>query len=173
MITQATISSVILGILEAESSKYTNDPSDRGGPTKYGVTLNTLRGFPAMGHATEEDVKNLTQSQAIQIYAESYAAPYTALSNYTIFKFIVNGAVQHGVGGMGRIIQKALGVQADGILGPGSWKELLNQERGDPTALLGDLIAERCKYYAAIISDSESQRKYAAGWFNRIGKDLS
>jgi lysozyme family protein len=173
VITQQAINTVILGILKAESSAYTNNPNDRGGPTKYGITLNTLRGEPGLEDATAESVKNLTQAQAVEIYARRYAAPYTPLSNKQIFAFCVNGAVQHGVAGMNKIIQRAIGVTPDGILGTASWRELQQQERNDPTALLADIVAERCKYYANIISKDSSQRAFAAGWLNRIAGDLA
>lgn len=50
---------------------YTNRSTDRGGPTKYGVTLVTLskwRGRPC----TAQDVMGLQLPEALQIYREHY-----------------------------------------------------------------------------------------------------
>lgn len=62
---------IISGIIKAEGSKYTNHPSDKGGPTKYGITLKTLsehRGKPC----TAEDVEKLTEAEAREIYLLRY-----------------------------------------------------------------------------------------------------
>ena len=51
-------------ILFAEGgSKYTNDPNDSGGETKYGISK---KAFPNL------DIKNLTEEQAISIYKKMY-----------------------------------------------------------------------------------------------------
>lgn len=172
MISTETGLRVIRGILAAESSTYTNHPADRGGPTKYGITLATLRDQPGYGHAAPIDIQKLTEDQATEIYLRIYAAPYKALSNEAIFEFVVNGAVQHGVRGMNKIIQRAVKTDVDGVLGTRSWREIQSLEQKDPVALLAGIVAERCGYYANILSSDHSQRVFAAGWFNRIAKDL-
>lgn len=44
-------------------AKYTNDPKDPGGETKFGISK---RAHP------EEDIKNLTPQRALEIYANDY-----------------------------------------------------------------------------------------------------
>lgn len=52
-------------------AKYTNNPADRGGPTKYGVTLETLRRYRRMD-VSPADVAALTEEEARQIYRANY-----------------------------------------------------------------------------------------------------
>ena len=172
MIPKNDIHTTIFKIIEAESPRYTDNPNDHGGPTKFGITLATLRGEPGYEHATASAVEHLTRVEAESIYVRRYAAPYTALSTPVIFNFVVNGAVQHGTAGMNKIIQRAVGVHVDGILGSGSWAAIQSAELHDPLGLLAALVAERCEYYGGILSRDHSQRVFAAGWFNRVAKDL-
>ena len=55
---------------------YTNDPDDRGGATKYGITIGTLKAIrfdvDGDGQITEHDVQMLTLEDAHQIMREKY-----------------------------------------------------------------------------------------------------
>ena len=49
---------------------FVNDPDDPGGATKYGVTIHTLRAL--RGRATVDDVKALTEAEAVEIFKGQY-----------------------------------------------------------------------------------------------------
>ncbi len=55
---------------------YVNDPDDAGGPTKYGITLATIKALGmdinGDGVINTADVKALTKDQAYKIYKEEY-----------------------------------------------------------------------------------------------------
>ena len=53
-------------LLSEGGSKYTNDPKDAGGETKYGISK---KAFPNV------DIKNLTETDAIAIYKKMYYDP--------------------------------------------------------------------------------------------------
>ena len=170
MIDKKTLDVVLDKIITSEGG-YVNDPADRGGATKYGITLRTLQTVSGYEAATARDVERLSIEAAKKIYFDTYLKPYIALSDLTIFNFVVNGGVQHGVRGMNRIIQAALGLTVDGVLGTTSWSRIKAMENA-PAVFLARLVAERCEYYADILSRDSTQRKFAAGWFNRVAKDL-
>ena len=68
-----TKKSIIDGIIKRESDKFTDTKGDRGGPTKYGITLKTLqayRGPSAKLNAT--DVERLSEDEARAIYEKVY-----------------------------------------------------------------------------------------------------
>ena len=162
-------------VLLAEGAEYTNYPSDKGGPTKYGITLKTLRTIPFYAEADAEDVKNLTPEAAKTIYSNMYVTPFLFVTNPIIFKFLFNGAVQHGVAGMVRILQSSMNIPVDGILGQRTKAAVLARSSDSETAqiFLARLVAARCNYYADILHKNESQRVFAAGWMRRIAKDLT
>lgn len=61
----ADSSKLVPFILSWETDKYINNKKDKGGPTKYGITLATWRrvGYDKNGDGVlnEEDVKRLTE----------------------------------------------------------------------------------------------------------------
>lgn len=60
---------IILDMMNREGG-YVNHPDDRGGPTNYGITLATYqRLYPG---STIENLKQLTYSQAYNIYEQEY-----------------------------------------------------------------------------------------------------
>ena len=50
---------------------YVNHPNDRGGPTNWGITQNTLTRWSG-SNATIDDVKNLSKDVAAKIYKAFY-----------------------------------------------------------------------------------------------------
>ena len=175
MPTLSKLTEVIDDIIEAESDLYTNHPNDRGGPTKYGITLKTLRSLPFYAEADADDVKHLTRDKAVEIYRSIYAETFLLNTDDTIFNFGGNAGVQHGVAGATKQLQRALGLEDDGVIGPMTKAEVervLKTLEG-AQRLLAKLAAERCKYYAKILQNDHSQRVFASGWLNRVAKDLS
>lgn len=89
---------------------YTAGVGDPGGETKFGISK---RSYP------REDIKNLTLEQAKVIYRKDFwgAAGVDGLPDSIKFD-VFDTAVNSGVGTAVRTLQKAVGVEADGALGP-------------------------------------------------------
>jgi lysozyme family protein len=171
MITAQVIDNVLNGIITSEGG-FVDDPTDHGGATNYGITLNTLRAQDGYEGATIDTIKSLDVEVAKLIYTQTYVKPYVILSNPIVFKFIVNSAVQHGLSGANRIIQRALGLRIDGVLGKETQGKLLCNE-ASPTQFLSNLVAARLRYYTAIVDRDPAQSKFMKGWANRVAQDLS
>ncbi len=169
MIDQLTIEKVIDGVLASEGG-FVNDPLDKGGATNYGITLNVLREYkPVFKNASAEDLKQLSPLVARAVYRDKYSAPFEWLSDDTVYAFMVNAAVQHGVTGASKLLQRAVGVKDDGVVGSAT-KRVVAQLPS--TKLLARLVAERCVFYTSIVSRNPTQMKFLKGWVNRIAKDL-
>ena len=89
---------------------YSNDPKDRGGETKYGISK---RAYPYL------DIPSLTLDDAKRIYRRDYwefvagdALPWP------LNCFVFDAAVNQGVSPAIRLLQTALGVEDDGVIGP-------------------------------------------------------
>jgi len=171
MISNTMQNRVVNSILDSEGG-FVNDPLDHGGATNYGITLATLRMQPGYESADVNTIRLLPMAVARAIYHNIYVVPYLKLSNDIIFNFCVNSAVQHGISGANKIIQHALGVTADGVLGKVTLATLQAAEL-DATKLLAALVVARCRYYTAIVKRNPDQIKFLAGWVNRIAADLS
>lgn len=171
--------SIIDDIIRREGSVYTNRPDDRGGPTKYGVTIGKLREWRKMP-VLPIDVENLTEQEARDIYRIEYVAPWGFIAHPRLREFLIDSGVNHGVGRAKMLLQRALGVTEDANIGPVTTSALANI---DGETLRSRVIAERMKYYGRIVdAEYEVLRKQGKippmqaanieGWLNRLAEFL-
>src|SRR5690348_11184504 len=91
---------------------------DGRGPSKYGITLKTARGFGLSW--TADDIRHLTAQDAKIFYMQYFYVPSNVALLHSqelsdkVFDLCVNLWISTAV----RILQRAVGVKADGILGP-------------------------------------------------------
>lgn len=167
-----TIDQLITEIIAREGgSKYTNRKNDKGGPTKYGVTQKTLNLWRSKTQKPADSVKNLQEREAREIYLEMFIREpgYEQFEDGALIEQLIDTGVNHGPGGAIRILQRALGVFADGVAGP---KTLAAYKAQDPEDVVLLFIAKRNRAYAAICVDDHSQWENAAGWMNRNAEML-
>jgi lysozyme family protein len=98
------------GIVVGVEGGYSNDPADPGGETKYGISK---RQYPDL------DIANLTLDEAQAIYHRDY---WTAIAGdalpWPLALCVFDCAVNQGQPTARTLLQQALGVPADGVLGP-------------------------------------------------------
>ncbi|GAB7451004.1 N-acetylmuramidase [Enterobacter roggenkampii] len=160
-----------LDFVLAKEGGYVNDPTDKGGETKFGIS--DKRDGIADGKTDvngdgkpDTAIKDLTPEQAAQIYFRDYwQAAYCTDWPDGISLFVFDSSVQHGVKAAIRQLQSAAGVTADGIVGPNTTRAVIG---ADPEWLLNRCFLRRARYYADIIKSNSSQGKYLNGWFNRL-----
>lgn len=99
--------------------KFTNDPRDPGGATKYGITARTLAAWRHNDHLVDTEVETLGYDEAAAIYRVNYwnAIQGDALPagiDLMVFDFGVNAGVARSV----MLLQGILQVPVDGHVGP-------------------------------------------------------
>lgn len=148
--------------------KYTNRPNDRGGPTKYGVTLATLSEWRGV-KCTAQDVQNLTEREAREIYFHRYISQpkFDKIEHHVIREFVIDIGVNSGTGTAARTLQRAAGVKDDGVLGPITLSAV---NKFDPKELLLRLVAERIVFLGRLITRAPNQAENAHGWMNRVAE---
>jgi lysozyme family protein len=159
-----TSEDVITEVIRREGG-YVDHPSDRGGPTHYGITLKTLaawRGQPV----TAEDVFALTEAEARDIYRREYVERpgLDQIADPLLRGLLVDYAVHSGPRRAIEELQRVAGVTVDGKLGPQTLSAVA--AKGAESLRRGVLRA-RGRYLARLLSDP-SQRVFAAGWLNRL-----
>ena len=117
-----TTDEIIDDILEAEGSRYTNDPTDPGGPTKFGITLATLKRWRLRRDqrelVTAASVRALQPKEAREIYRHFYIVdPGFDLLPDEVQAFVVDTGVHFGPRTAARQLQAAVGVKTDGLIG--------------------------------------------------------
>ena len=153
-----------LGHVEIFEGGFSDDPDDKGGATKYGITKATLsawRGQPVTTNA----VRQLTRAEAEEIYFVRYweALRCDVMAPGIAFA-VFDGAINQGGGFAPKALQRAAGVTADGIIGR---RTLGAVKKGGRWVLL-DFCARRGMRYALTGAHRVLSRKYWRGWFTRL-----
>lgn len=137
------------------SVKVERDPDDPGGTTKYGIDQ---RSHPTV------DIPNLTEAGARRIYFDDYWTKIHADSlPEPVGEVCMNIGVNAGKGRAAKWLQQALGVTADGVIGPKTIDAA--NAVALPTALAKDLCDRLMQHYRDIAKGPLA--KYLGGWTNR------
>lgn len=132
---------------------YVNDPYDKGGETKYGISK---KQYPHV------DIPSLTLEQARDIYHKDYWCRYKCdclpdAVGLVLFDSVVNSNAKRMI----KFLQECLGMPADGIIG--------NQTIGACNRLplkkiINDFLDKRLAYLMTL----SDWKRYGKGWANRI-----
>lgn len=164
--------------IQRESSQFTNNPADRGGPTKYGVTQAT---WTAMGYPGS--VANCTFNDAVSIYQKRYwfgpkfdlvEAVDVDIAN-RLFDWGVTSGPETGTRYLQRILnvlnrggKDYTDIVADGKIGPatiGAMRGLVGKRGTDGIKVLrGMLQSHQSVFYFNIAEKDPSQEEFEFGW---------
>ena len=135
---------------------YVNDPDDRGGETKFGVAANANPGV---------DISALDWAGATEIYEQKYwnAGKCDKLPEKVAFAHF-DACINHGTKGAAVLLQQALGVTADGNIGPGTLGAVAKLS---PEFLVKAMLEKRRAQFKFICMKNPSQSKFLAGWLAR------
>jgi uncharacterized protein (TIGR02594 family) len=163
----AVFEAALAHVLRMEGG-YSDDPYDPGGPTNFGITLRTYaahvgRTLDAASHAgLKAELLSIRPEVVRTIYEQRYWRPAQCDElppGLSLFHF--DAAVNHGVGTAIRSLQEALGVDADGEIGPLTRRALREAAVPDVIARYA-LIRER--RYRAL----KHFWRFGRGWLNRV-----
>lgn len=154
---------------KAKLKGFANDPDDLGGATMCGVTLATFteycrrKGYP---RPTIVRLKAIKYKEWLEILKTMFWDKWKAdqINNESIALILVDwvwGSGKYGI----TIPQKAIGVTADGIVGP---KTIAAVNTKDPKQLFDLIRKERLAYIERICRSRPTNLKYKRGWLNRL-----
>lgn len=140
---------------------YTNDPNDKGGKTRWGISK---RSHPNV------DVENLTFTEAQLIYRREYWNPkYNSLDRKLAIRLFDIG-VNIGVNKAVKILQETLNkyfdadLKVDGLFG---LKTLRACNSVTQRSLYSTFIFELSLYYKSL------NPHYLKGWLNRLYREIT
>lgn len=136
---------------------YVDHPDDPGGATKFGISR---RAYPG------EDIASMTLDRARLLYRRDYWYPIRgdALPEAVAIQ-VFDAAVNHGVRQAVRMMQRALGVEDDGVIGPVT---LIAMGRADDHQFVARFNAERLLFY----TDLPTWGAFGKGWARRVAVNL-
>lgn len=164
------IDDIITDVMKAEGwDTYTDHPNDRGGPTKWGITLAAWSEW--RGHeCTAADVQSITEAQAREFYETEYVlAPRFHHLPEMVRAMVIDCGVNHGTRAASKWVQRAVGAKPDGVIGP---KTLEAANATNPISLHLSVSASRIKLYGKLVTKDPTQAVFAHGWNNRAAKWL-
>lgn len=162
-------------LMRIEGGKV-NDPLDRGGKTNMGITAGTANRAYQEGIIPSPDPYDLTLEQALDVYHRYYYLPAQCqMMRWPMDLVHFDAAVNHGVGGAGKLLQRAINVlnqytvQVDGVVGPRTIRAYLEAQATHGEAEIARVyLLRRTEYYYGIARRSPSQKRFLRGWLNRI-----
>lgn len=184
----AGIQEIISGVLDREGAKYTNDPNDPGGPTKYGITQQAYEAYLG-SPVTPEMIAAITPEEARQVYTARYVTKpkfdkVVALSE-VIGEELVDSGVNCGVGTASIWLQRCLNVLnrngkdyqdvvVDGNCGLATQTALqaylVKRGKEGEKVMWRYLNALQGAYYITIAEHNTKLEDYEYGWgLNRLG----
>lgn len=177
------IEDIITAILVREGwDKYTAHPADKGGPTKWGITLASWRAYKGNANLFAADVQAITESQAREYYRHVHviAPRFDKVADLQLRELLIDAGVNHGPRHPTKWVQWAAEVPQDGVLGPVSLTAI---NAAAPMELFLWVCSFRIRLYGRLTSqDAELKRaraagirlqaEFTAGWCNRVGEFL-
>ena len=84
-----------------------------------------------------------------------------------LLHLLVDAAVHSGPKRAVQWLQSALGVAADGVIGPKTRAALAAADQG---VLYGKVLGQRLRHLGRLITNDPEQSAFAAGWMNRMAE---
>lgn len=146
-----------------------DDPADSGGRTSDGITQREFNAWCALNNYPAQDIWTVPWEIKKQIYHDQYWQPYCDQLpggiDYLFFDTFVNSGLHEAA----LILQRTLGVTADGHIG------LVTLGAAKNVTDLADFTKRFCDdhahVYDLIIQSHPQDEKFRHGWMNRISHE--
>jgi lysozyme family protein len=147
---------------------YVDHPKDPGGATNRGVTIGTLKrlGIDKDGDGDSDvvDLKLLTEAEAVRVFKAFYwdavqADLLPSGLDYAVADFAVNSGPVRAA----QYLQRILGVEDDGHIGP---KTLAAVAKANPAAVITALTERRLTFLRGL----STWNTFKGGWQRRVGE---
>ena len=151
----------ILNRLIGHEGGYVNAPRDPGGETNWGITKRT-----AQANGYQGSMRAMTREQAYKIYYSAFWLRYQCdkMPEAVAYQFF-DAAVNHGLGNASRMLQRAVGVVDDGVIGNMTIAAIKKMAISD---VIMRLNAERLEFYCKLSTFTT----FGKGWVRRVAGNL-
>lgn len=155
-----TFQTALKRVLQHEGG-YVNHPSDPGGETNYGITKSVARQYGYKG-----SMKDIPMDIVEKIYKNQYWDAMSCDSfPFSVGFQLFDAAVNHGLLNAGKLLQRAVGVKDDGIVGPLTLAEV---HKTPQLTLITLFNSKRLEFYSKI----STVKVFGGGWMVRVAMNL-
>lgn len=162
---------IIARVLEVEQRKV-DRKDDWGGPTDWGITAKGYAEWPGKPYGKTN--MDLTLADAVEFYRWLMQSSGVAKITHPLVRWVTfDAVVNHGAKPAIRLLQQALGVHDDGVIGPVT---LAAVPYIPEVRLAVRVIAQRVRLFGKIVSHNYTDADHdgkpdaaenCAGWLNR------
>jgi len=163
----------VLGEIKQVEAGYQNVVEDRGNKNSEGVLVGTNHGISASTYEkhlgrppTVQDMKDMPLEVAQRIYRKDFIEPvikqWEIEPTDELFPLLVDLRVNMSPRAGNKIVQRALGVEDDGVIGPKTRKALSGSKD-----LKRKIVVQRIKHHVDDVAENPEQVKHLAGWLKR------
>lgn len=154
----------------ANEGGFTNDSSDSGGATNWGITIGDYslwRRQHGWDTTTVQDVKDMTRDEAAQIYLASYwnRANLGGIDLQSVATAIFDMGVNMGLKMGVEFAQRVVGVAVDGIIGPTTMLAL--NAIKDEKQFMIEFVGLVHGHYIGIVENNPKDSVFLRGWLSR------
>lgn len=144
---------------------YSDHPNDTGGCTMMGVTIGTYRKYYGRSK-TCQDLRKITEEEWLNIFKQGYWDKMKAdkIENQSLAELCVDMCWGSGPTTAIKKIQRRIGAQVDGVVGPKTL-EILNK---NPYENFNLLWAMRYDWFHDIVKANPGNKVFLKGWLNRL-----
>lgn len=163
---------------------FTNNMSDSGGPTNFGISLRFIKAsgidIDLDGEINIEDIKKLNKNNARDIYNRFWWEKYhyNSINNLEIATKIFDLSVNMGAIQAHKLVQRAINsmmpfglsyIDVDGLLGAVSIKSINDIDEIDESKhLLTAIKSQGAKFYRNLVDKNNNLEIFIKGWMNRL-----
>lgn len=146
--------------LSGNEGCYSNHQNDPGSETNWGITVAVARADGYSG-----PMRDMPQGVAKDIYRRKYWRPWMETLNYSVAFQVFDASVNSGERQAAKWLQRAAGVEDDGVVGPVT---LAAVSKADPVKLAALFCAERLEFLTSLPTWST----FGKGWARRIAGNI-
>jgi lysozyme family protein len=173
---RALIDSII-----SDEGGYSNNPDDRGGPTKFGITQNAIDEYRnRVDGSFNQTPAGLSRDEAVQIY-DGLIKEYRLdrIADPDLRAQVIDIMVNSGIDSAGKMLldvleQRGYDVRtdpSDNVIGSrtlGILRDLVNQRAGrELTRINNDLVSRRRAFLLNLLRGDATQEGHRKGWLDR------
>jgi lysozyme family protein len=146
-------------VLQSEGGNN-DDPADHGGRTSRGITQREYSAWRTEKGLPDIDVWAAPQADIEAIYHDEYWMPWCDMMPNGVDYIYFNNCVLDGPDRATRLLQTALGVAADGRIGPLTRQAIRNAQSASTIIKLSQASSA---FYRGL-----HQPRFLKGWLNRV-----
>lgn len=150
---------------------YVNNPADPGGATNFGITQKVYDNYRVVRSLVKQSVKQIDEAEVADIYRKQYwnegKCDILDVIDAPIALIHFDACVNLGVFQAAKLLQRAVGVTADGVIG----SQTLSRIRIDNKHQMRlAYLAQRMDFYLDLVLAKPQMRQFLPSWMRRIQK---